>query len=86
VSDLGGRDTLSEAQLSLVKRASTLELELEQAEGRLSMGETVDMDLYIRATGTLRRTLESLGLERRAIDVTPSIAEYARLRQREAQP
>jgi hypothetical protein len=77
VSDLGGRDGLSEAQLSLIKRASTLELELEQAEGRLSMGEPIDLDLYIRGTGSLRRILETLGLERQARDVTPpSVAEY----------
>jgi hypothetical protein len=35
VSDLGSRDVLREAQLSLIKRASTLERELEQAEGGL---------------------------------------------------
>ena len=64
VSDLGGRDMLSEAQLSLIKRASTLELELEQAEGRLSKGEQIDLDCYGRAASHLRRILESLGLER----------------------
>ena len=70
VSDLGGRDVLSEAQLSLIKRASTLELELEQAEGRLSKGEQIDLDSYGRAASHLRRILETLGLERRAIDIT----------------
>jgi hypothetical protein len=34
--DLGGVDLLSEAQLSLIRRASAIELELEQAEGKLS--------------------------------------------------
>jgi hypothetical protein len=38
VSDLGGKDRLSEAQLSLIRRASAIELELEQMEGQLSMG------------------------------------------------
>src|SRR6516162_9963388 len=69
VSDLGGRDMLSEAQLSLIKRASTLELELEQAEGRLSKGEQIDLDAYGRAASHLRRILESLGLERKPRDV-----------------
>jgi hypothetical protein len=40
--------------------------------------------LYQRATNTLRRTLESVGLERRQRDVTPSLAEY--LARRAAQP
>jgi hypothetical protein len=64
VADLGGRDQLSEAQLSLIRRASALEVELELAEGKLSAGEQIDMDLHIRAVGALRRTLESFGLAR----------------------
>jgi hypothetical protein len=65
LSDLGGRSALSEAEISLVKRVSTLELECEQAEGQLSLGQTIDLDLYQRMTNSLRRTLETLGLERR---------------------
>jgi hypothetical protein len=70
VSDLGGRSNLSEAQFALCKRAAGLECELEQMEGRLSLGEAVDLDSYGRAGSHLRRMLESLGLERRARDVT----------------
>jgi hypothetical protein len=68
--DLGGVDLLSEAKLSLIKRASAIELELEQAEGRLSMGEAVDLDAFTRAASHLRRLFEVLGLERRPRDVT----------------
>jgi hypothetical protein len=64
VSDLGGRDLLSEAQISLVKRSSALELELEQLEGKLSQGEDVDLDRYGRAASHLRRILETLGIKR----------------------
>jgi hypothetical protein len=70
LSDLGGLPALSEAEISLIKRVSTLELECEQAEGRLSMGQEIDLDLYQRMTNSLRRTLETLGLERKARDVT----------------
>jgi hypothetical protein len=70
LSDLGGRSALSEAEISLVKRVSTLEIECEQAEGKLSMGEEIDLDLYQRMTNSLRRTLETLGIDRRACDVT----------------
>jgi hypothetical protein len=69
ISDMGGRDMLSEAQLSLIKRASTLELELEQAEGRLSKGEQIDLDGYGRAASHLRRILETLGVKRQARQV-----------------
>jgi hypothetical protein len=76
ISDLGGREMLSEAQLSLVKRAAALACELEQMEGRMSLGQQVDIDRFGRAASHLRRILEALGLERRARDVTPSLAEY----------
>ena len=61
---------ISEAQLALIKRGAGLECELEQMEGRMSLGEQVDLDRYGRAASHLRRILETLGLERRAIDVT----------------
>ena len=70
VSDAGGRDMISEAHLSLIKRAAALECELEQLEGRLSQGDQIDLDQYGRAAGQLRRILETLGLERRAVDIT----------------
>jgi hypothetical protein len=78
VADMGGRDLLSEAQLSLVKRASAIECELEQMEGRLSKGEQVDLDTFTRAASHLRRLLETLGLERKPRNVTPSLADILR--------
>jgi hypothetical protein len=78
ISDLGGRSVLSEAQIALIKRAATLEVELERMEGKLSQGENVDLDKYGRATGNLRRVLESLGLERRPRDIT-TLSDEARL-------
>jgi len=49
---------------------------LEQLEGKLSKGEPVDLDSYTRASSHLRRILETLGIERRPRDVTPSVTEY----------
>jgi hypothetical protein len=70
IGDMAGPDMISEAQLSLIKRASAIECELEVLEGRLSQGEPVDLDSYGRGASHLRRILETLGLERRAIDIT----------------
>jgi hypothetical protein len=87
--DLGGVDLLSEAQLSLIKRASAIELELEQAEGRLSMGQEVDLDTFGRATSHLRRLFEVLGIERKARDVSDGAVEVftpMRARWREEEP
>lgn len=67
--DLGGPAALSEAQASLIRRAATIEVELERMEAKLSEGEEADLDAYGRITGQLRRTLETLGINRRAKEV-----------------
>ena len=64
LADLGGEERLSENQLSLCRRAATLETELEMLEGQLSLGKVADLDLYNRLSGNLRRILESIGLKR----------------------
>lgn len=64
IDDLGGPETLSEAQLSLCRRAATLEVELERIEGQLSLGNDADLDAYSRHAGGLRRILETLGIQR----------------------
>jgi hypothetical protein len=135
-SDLGGAAAVSEAQAALIKRAATLQIELELLEGKLSLAparagqspqgkrqppeslrviaenclamaaryqpgseakpnpeadegkygywltaarealkaasshESVNLDVYGRTVGHLRRVLEVLGLERKARDVT----------------
>jgi hypothetical protein len=68
IADLGGLVALSEAQRSLVKRASTIEIELEQVEGRLSLGRAADLAEYATAASHLRRIFETLGIDRKARD------------------
>src|SRR5262245_34656045 len=60
-ADLGGVDVLGQAQLSLVRRVATLQLELEQMEGRASMGEQLDVTAYTTAVNCLKRLHEVLG-------------------------
>jgi hypothetical protein len=82
--DLGGADTLSEIQLGLVATAATLRVELEQCEGQLSKGETVDLESYARVAGHYRRICETFGVSRCAKDVTPgTLRERALAAQRE---
>ena len=69
VADLGGEDNLSTLQISLCTRAATIEVQCEQLEARLSQGEDVDIEVYNRLLGTLRRTAETLGLHRIAKNV-----------------
>lgn len=78
-TDLGGPENLSAAERSILRRAATLEVELELLEERFAnagSAEASDLDLYQRTAGNLRRLLETVGLERRAKDITPSLSEY----------
>src|SRR5262245_19012714 len=61
VSDMGGADALSEGELSLIRRASAIECELELMEGELSKGGVVNLDVFTRSVSHLRRVLETLG-------------------------
>jgi hypothetical protein len=78
LSDLGGPDGVSEAERSIVRRAAAITVELERIEARFAVGKGSDddLDLYQRTAGNLRRLLESVGLERRPRDLTPTLAEY----------
>jgi hypothetical protein len=81
IADLGGEDMVSAAERSLIRRAATLTVELEILELRFakkSGASDKDLDLYIRATGGLRRLLETIGLKRVARDVTPTLNDIAR--------
>jgi hypothetical protein len=77
-SDAGGFDLLSEAQLSLIRRAAAIECELERLDARLSAGEPVDLDSYGRCASHLRRLFETLGVERKPRDVTPTLSDLLR--------
>jgi len=74
VADLGGANALTTAELALVRRASMMTVQLELMESRWSenAGEASpkSLETYQRVVGSLRRTLESLGLQRRPKDVT----------------
>jgi hypothetical protein len=52
-NDLGGLEMLSEAQLSICRRASAIECELEAMEGRMSASQVIDIAVYARLTGVL---------------------------------
>jgi hypothetical protein len=79
LSDLGGEENTSAAERSIIRRASTLTVELERLEAKFAVaGEATadDLDLYQRMTNTLRRSLEAIGLQRRPRDVsTPTLKD-----------
>ena len=76
-ADLGGEATLSYSQRSLVERALWLEHWLAVQEQALAAGqyETFDAGRWTQACNALQGILKTLGIERRARDVT-SLADY----------
>jgi hypothetical protein len=80
VEDLGGYDLMSEAQLSMIRRAAAIECELERLDGLLSNGIEINLDMYSRCAGHLRRMFETLGIER--LDRLKAVTARSPLRQR----
>jgi hypothetical protein len=84
ISDMGGVDNTSAAERHIIRRACVLIVELERLEGKFAQASEVsidDLDCYGRTAGNMRRLLESVGLQRRARDVTPDPLEYAARRE-----
>lgn len=78
-ADLGGVENTSEAERSMIRRVSTLEVELEQLETRFAThggAEPKELELYHKTAGQLRRLLGAIGMKRRSRDVTPDLADY----------
>jgi hypothetical protein len=81
LSDLGGDAAVSEAERSIVRRAATLTVELERLEAGFAVAgsaSTEQLDLYQRTANSLRRLLESVGLERRAKLIAPTLSSILR--------
>ena len=84
-ADLGGEGLLSEAERQVVRRIATHEVELERLEAEFAMAGRADveaLDLYIRASGSLKRLLDSIGLERRSKPV-PDLRSYMEAKEAE---
>lgn len=79
VTDLGGEGAVSTAEASIIRRAATLTVELERMEALFAVAGEASadaIDLYSRLAGNHRRLLESIGIQRRPRDITPSLGEY----------
>ena len=77
-ADLGGEDNVSAAERSLIRRAAVLTTELERLEVTFATAGEANpeaLDLYGRTSGNLRRLLEAVGLQRRAREVGPTLAD-----------
>lgn len=85
-TDLGGVDRLSEAQRSLIRRASALQIKAEQIELRMAHDTATqeDIDTYLRIAGVLKRIFDTIGLERRPRDTAPDLRAYLEATQKDS--
>src|SRR5262245_1386274 len=74
--DQGGLDQLSEARLQLVRRFSATCVLAEQLEAELANGQEIDVERHALLCSTLTRLAQRIGIDRRAKNITPSLAEY----------
>jgi hypothetical protein len=70
-TDLGGGDRLSTGERQLIQRAAVLGAVLTDCESRWIEGEPIDPTSYCTIVNAQRRVFETIGLHRRARDVTP---------------
>ena len=79
LQQLGGESEVSHAEAAIARRASCLIVECEAMERTFALAGSAtaeQLDKYQRAANTLRRLCESLGLKRRARDITPRLSDY----------
>lgn len=82
-NDLGGVDTLSYAQRSLIERSLWLEYWLASQEQALGKGQEFDVSRWIQACNSLQGIFTRLGLERKAREA-PDLQTYLKARESEA--
>ena len=76
VEDLGGEQHLSTSRRLLAQHAAVLHAMAEDQAARFLQGEAVDVSGYSTLTNSLRRLLETIGLDRVPRNVTPALREY----------
>jgi hypothetical protein len=79
ITDKGGAEAVSVAETLIMRRAAVLESELERLElifAKAGKAEPSELCLYQTCANAQRRLLETIGLERRSRDITPTLASF----------
>jgi len=85
LADMGGVQNTSEVQRQLISKFATLALQLEALESTALEGTPIDLDLFGRNVGHLRRIAETLGLRRVPREV-PDLHAYLESNATEVEP
>jgi len=81
-ADLGGAERLSTAEQQIIRHAALTGAMLEDLGTRWLGGEPIDPALFATLSNSERRLYETVGLQRRQRDVTPSLQAYLRRAER----
>jgi hypothetical protein len=73
--DLGGQDKLSESSKILVRQAAAMTVQVESLQSKIVSGDDVDIEQLTRLSNVLGRTLQRLGIRKRA-DRKLTVSEY----------
>jgi hypothetical protein len=76
VADLGGEAALSAMKRAIIDNVAVLGAALDNIAYRYLAGEPVELIKFATLANAQRRLLADLGLERRALDVTPDLRDY----------
>jgi hypothetical protein len=76
-SDLGGAENITTANRQVIESAAVTSAMVADLGSRWLAGEQIDLGLFTTLCNSQRRLLESVGLEFRAKDITPSIDQIA---------
>lgn len=74
-ADLGGWEHITTAERQLVEGVALLGAMIRDAGAAYLSGRPIDLGEFMALTNAQRRLLADIGLQRRARDVTPSIAD-----------
>ena len=84
--DCGGAATLTEVQRALVRQAAALTVQSEKLQAAMIRGEDVSDEQMTRVANALGRTLNRLGIKRRAREVSTLADHFSRPVQRSTAP
>lgn len=84
VATLGGENKVSEPQRFAVRRVASMVVGSELLDAKIANGVSVDLDVYLRLSSTIARTLRSLGIVDEVDDEDEQLSLQAFLDQRAA--
>jgi hypothetical protein len=82
-NDLAGSDQLCAIEKVLIEAYAGAAVSLQHLNGKLALGQEIDISEHSSCVGALVRVASRLGIHRRQKDCTPTLVEYLAQKERE---